>query len=252
MNPSVVRRVLEANRRVFDAKDFDEYDANPSIFEATRQREIEEVLATASAARDRLLDVGCGTGNVLRLARRRFRECWGIDLSPNLLAELRRREGGFRLAAAQADLLPFGAGTFDLVTMYGVLHHLVDHLSVFRAAYRILRAGGALYADHDPNYFFGRFYHLYYRLRHLNRPGFGTEDAEVSEWHHTRTGGLNALHLRALLLRAGFREVEVRFRITTNPALSLPFRAIRAVMKAITRLYPFKSLYTHFWILARK
>lgn len=249
---SIAKKVIEANRRVFDAKDFDTYESNPSIFEASRQAEIEQVLATASPLRERVLDVGCGTGNVLRLARRCFREAWGIDLSPKLLAELGRRCPDFRLAAAQADLLPFRDATFDLVTLYGVLHHLVDHPSVFEACARVLRPGAVLYADHDPNYFFGRFYHLYYRMRHLNRPGFGTEDAEMSEWHHTRTGGLNPLVLREQLLRSGFREVEVHFRITTNPALSLPFRIIRALMRAATKVYPFKSLYTHFWLLARK
>ncbi|MBI2899408.1 MAG: methyltransferase domain-containing protein [Planctomycetes bacterium] len=251
MNKSVARKVVEANRRVFDAKDFDRYETNPSIFEASRQAEIERVLATAAPSRERMLDVGCGTGNVLRLARPVFRECWGVDLSPKLLGELDRRYPGFLLSAAQADLLPFRDGRFDLVTMYGVLHHLVDHLPVFQACRRVLRPGGVLYADHDPNYFFGRFYHLYYRLRHLDRPGFGTEDAEMSEWHHTRTGGLNPFVLRDLLLRAGFRDVEVRFRITTNPALPFPFRIVRAMMRAIAKVVPLKSLYTHFWMLAR-
>jgi hypothetical protein len=74
----------------------------------------------------------------------------------------------------------------------------------------------------------------------------------MSEWHHTRTGGLDPLALRDLLLRVGFRDVQVRFRITTNPALSLPFRIIRSLLRAVTKIYPFKSLHTHFWILARK
>ncbi len=251
MNKSIARQVIEANRRVFDAKDFDQYESNPSIFEASRQSEIERLLAASASSQRRMLDVGCGTGNVLRLARKFFPECWGIDLSPKLLVELGRRCPDLRLSAAQADRLPYRDGSFDLVTMYGVLHHLVDHASVFESCRRLLRPGGTLYADHDPNYFFGRFYHLYYRMRHLHRPGFGTEDAEMSEWHHTRTGGLNPFVLRDQLLGAGFREVEVHFRITTNPALSLPFRVIRAMMRAVTKLYPFKSLYTHFWLLAR-
>lgn len=252
MSKSIVQKVIDANRRVFDAKDFDQYESNPSIFEASRQAEIEHVLANASLGHDRMIDVGCGTGNVLRLAQKYFARCWGIDLSPKLLAELHRRQPELGLSSARADLLPFRSDDFDLLSMYGVLHHLVDHKSVFEECHRILKPGGVLYADHDPNYFFGRFYHLYYRMRHLNRPGFGTEDAEMSEWHHTRTGGLNPFALRELLLRAGFREVDVNFRITTNPALSLPFRVIRSMMRAVTKIYPFKSLYTHFWILARK
>src|ERR1041384_1690037 len=41
----------------------------------------------------------------------------------------------------------------------------------------------------------------------------------MSEWHHTRTGGLNPDEMRLKLERAGFRDVQVRFRITTNPEL---------------------------------
>lgn len=250
MTPSHERAVRDANRRVFDAKDFDEYAANPSIFERSRQAEIEAVLA-GQERRERLLDVGCGTGNVLRLARRHYAHVVGVDLSRKLLAELRRRDG-FGLAAGEALHLPFKDEQFDLVSMYALIHHVVDPGPVLRAAYRVLRPGGRLYLDHDPNYFFGRFHHLYYRVRHSGRPGFGTWDAELSEWHHTRTGGLNPFEVRAQLERAGFREVNVRFRITTNPELPLGFRVVRSIMKAIVKIYPFKSLHTHFWILARK
>jgi len=244
------RSVRDANRRVFEAKDFDEYDANPSIFEPARQGEIEAVLAGAPA-RGRMLDVGCGTGNVLRLARRHFGLCVGMDLSSRLLTELRRREG-FGLAVAEAAFLPFRPESFDLVSMYALVHHMIDPGPAFRSAWRVLRPGGILYLDHDPNYFFGRFHHVYYRVRHADRPGFGTRDAEISEWHHTRTGGLDPREVRDGLERAGFREVDVRYRITTNPDLPLAFRAVRAVMRAVARVFPFKSLHTHFWVRAVK
>jgi SAM-dependent methyltransferase len=244
------KAVRDANRRVFEAKDFDEYAANASIFEKSRQEEIAAILASAPR-RERLLDIGCGTGNVLRLARPLFEKVTGVDLSCSLLSELRRRER-FDVAAADARFLPFRDGEFDLVSLYALVHHLLDPGPVFRAAYRLLRPGGLLYIDHDPNYFFGRFHHIYYRVRWADRPGFGSWDAEMSEWHHTRTGGLNPDEMRLKLERAGFRDVQVRFRITTNPELPLGFRMIRAVMRALVKIYPFKSLHTHFWILARK
>ncbi len=244
------KAVRDANRRVFDAKDFDEYDANPSIFERSRQAQVEAVLARPPR-RERLLDVGCGTGNILRLARRHYGQCVGADLSPRLLGELRRREG-LGLAAAEALRLPFRGSQFDMVTMYALIHHILDPRPVFDEAWRVLRPGGLLYIDHDPNWFFGRFHHIYYRVRHAGRPGFGSWDAELSEWHHTRTGGLDPFEIKARLETAGFREVSMGFRITTHPGLPLGFRLIRAVMRAVVRIYPFKSLHTHFWIQARK
>lgn len=244
------RAVRDANRRVFESKDFDGYAANPSIFEPSRQREIQAILA-ASPRKERLLDVGCGTGNVLRLARGLFGRGVGADLSVRLMRELRRREG-FSLAVAEAAFLPFRDRSFDLVSMYALVHHMIDPAPAFREALRVLREGGVLYLDHDPNWFFGRFHHIYYRLRYADRPGFGSREAELSEWHHTRTGGLDPRRIRAALQRVGFQDVEVRFRITTNPDLPPLYRAVRAVLRAMARILPLRSLHTHFLVLARK
>lgn len=247
---SLRKRVRDANLKVFERKKFDDYEQNPSIFDACRQQEIDETLR--SIAGDRLLDIGCGTGNVLRRAKKHFRVCCGMDLSSSFMRELRRREPALRLAVAEAEWLPYRSESFDAVSMYALLHHLVDYRTALREAHRVLKPGGALYIDHDPNYFFGRFYHIYYRLRYLGRPGFGDEDTEASEWHHTRSGGLNPQRISEYLSRLGFREVQIRYRITTNPSLPPAFKLVRSIMRALVRLYPFKSLHTHFCVLARK
>jgi SAM-dependent methyltransferase len=100
-----------------------------------------------------LLDAGCGTGRyAVELARRGF-AVTGIDRSPALLAEARRRpvETAARVRFESGDLLELPAGTdLDAIVCRGVLNDLVaptDRSTVFAAFARALRPGGALLFD---------------------------------------------------------------------------------------------------------
>lgn len=252
MKQKMDKAVRDANIRVFDGKDFDEYEKNPSIFEYERQNEITGVISKTSEYRDKILDIGCGTGNILRLAKNYFRRCYGVDISKKLLSELKHRYSGFNLLCGEGMSLPYKDAQFDLVTLYGVMHHIVNHEDLLHEVHRILKKGGCIYIDHDPNYFFGRFYHVYYKLRYMNRPGFGTDDAEMSEYHHTHTGGLNPLMIKKQLAQAGFKDVSLNFRMTTNPQLPLGYKFIRGTLRFLSKFYPAKSFYSHFWIVAKK
>lgn len=98
---------------------------------------------------EELLDVGTGTGAMLReLARRgdRPRRVVGVDSSPAMLAAARDRAPGSKLVAADARELPFDAESYDLVTMAYVLHVLDrgDRARVLEEIARVLRPGGRL------------------------------------------------------------------------------------------------------------
>ncbi len=99
----------------------------------------------------RVLEVGCGTGVVVRdLARLvgRRGEIVGVDLSRRLLArarELCRDAGrGPRIALRVADgaSLPFAAGRFDAALAITVILHVPDPLRVVREMARVTRPGG--------------------------------------------------------------------------------------------------------------
>jgi ubiquinone/menaquinone biosynthesis C-methylase UbiE len=75
----------------------------------------------------RLLDVGCGSGQLLLEVARRYPEARlaGVDLSPNMLGLARGKfkadEADLRLASA--DQLPFADGSFDMVVSTVSMHH---------------------------------------------------------------------------------------------------------------------------------
>ena len=101
---------------------------------------------------DRILEIGCGTGN---LALRAKRSCPGaavIGSDPDPLA-LRRAERksagltGIRFERGYAQRLPYGDGEFDRVLSSMMLHHLDEDAKTAAAGevFRVLRPGGRLH-----------------------------------------------------------------------------------------------------------
>ena len=111
-------------------------------------------LATALAladprADDDLLDVGTGTGALLReLARRRDRprKAVGIDVSAAMLRRVPALPGGWTVEQADARRLPFADGAFAVVTAAYLLHVIdaAERHEIIGECRRVLRAGGRL------------------------------------------------------------------------------------------------------------
>jgi SAM-dependent methyltransferase len=92
----------------------------------------------------RVLEVGCGTGNVLRQLERACPGALvvGMDLFADGLAYARSRTR-CPLVQADARAAPFSA-PFDLIGLFDVLEHLPDDVAVLRALRGLLAPGGAL------------------------------------------------------------------------------------------------------------
>lgn len=273
--------VKNANRQVYNQISIEEYDRNPSIFDRTRQAKIKETLCLLSQqnSRSRLglsaeqagsnirqldfegdsgdrrtyfLDVGCGTGNVLKLAMTYFPIAIGVDQAVELLKKVKQRYPNLKLVAAEAQYLPFKKASFDCISYYGTLHHMIDPLRSLREGATVLKPKGYVYTDHDPNWFLGRFYHLYYQLRYKNRPGFGSVTAEIAEYHHTQTGGLNPEKIKQQFLELGFKRVNIYYRYTANPRLSCLWKMLIKTLSFIGCFIPNKNLFTHFSVIAQR
>lgn len=93
-----------------------------------------------------VLDLGCGTGDLSRLASRRSAVV-GLDLSRPMLERALAKAAGsgslsVRFVQGSAFRLPFREATFDAAVSGFVLRNLDDPPSVFEELARVVRAGG--------------------------------------------------------------------------------------------------------------
>jgi demethylmenaquinone methyltransferase/2-methoxy-6-polyprenyl-1,4-benzoquinol methylase len=95
---------------------------------------------------DRVLDVATGTGAVVReLIRQKGCRVVGVDQSPEMLAEARRRLGReVELVEAAADELPFDDGEFDGLTFTYLLRYVDDPAATLRGLARVVRPGATI------------------------------------------------------------------------------------------------------------
>jgi len=94
----------------------------------------------------RLLDVATGTGAVAReLIRQKRSTVVGLDQSPEMLAEARRRLGpDVTLVEAAADDLPFPDAEFDALTFTYLLRYVDDPAATLRELARVVRRDGVV------------------------------------------------------------------------------------------------------------
>ncbi len=99
--------------------------------------------------RARVLDIGCGTGEVLLALIKKYpsiKELAGVDISKEMLAragdKLSAHMQVASLKVGGGDMLPYGDDNFDLIVSSGVLHYIGDPTKIVKEIARVLRAEG--------------------------------------------------------------------------------------------------------------
>ena len=215
----------------------DEYDESiaPHVMAHLTRRRVELIEGLAPSG-GRVLDVGCGTGTLLKALPERYEKV-GIDPSQQMLDH--GAAPGLELICASADDLPFADAAFDVAVTVAVLHHLIDPAVVHKAILemcRVVKPGGAvLIWDHNP-------LNPYWPLLMARLPQDRGDEKLVP-----------AKAVLGAVREAGMRDVQLR-RLTFTPDFTPP-RALKRVAqleRVLERLPGVRLIAAHNIVTARK
>lgn len=101
-------------------------------------------LAFNRGKNEKILDIGCGTGIVLKILEK-FGTAVGMEISREAIHFLRKR--GLKLIACSDanQSIPFKSDTFSTITCLDVLEHLDNDFSLLREAGRVCKPGGHIF-----------------------------------------------------------------------------------------------------------
>jgi ubiquinone/menaquinone biosynthesis C-methylase UbiE len=168
----------------------------------------------------RLVEIGCGMGTDLLQFARGGAHCTGVDLTPRSVEISRLHFDLYQMRAdfvlSDAESLPFGSESFDVVYSNGVLHHTPGTAEAVREVHRILKPGGTakvmLYHRHSLYYWSEIILHRGLLRGHFLR-GHSPEEIMSRYVEYSSTGARPLVKVysrrQARTLFAPFRDVKI-------------------------------------------
>jgi len=95
-----------------------------------------------------VIDIGCGPGNIFASLKGNPKLIIGVDVASTALKMAGKL--GYVPVFADASNLPFKSCIADVVMLNATLHHCDDMERVLKEAARLVKPGGMLITDHDP------------------------------------------------------------------------------------------------------
>jgi len=163
-----------------------------------------------------LLEIGIGTGTLLPDLAQRAPQVIGVDHSPAMLDEARRRlamgtESGIQLRLGEMTHLPLADGGAGCVVANMVLHHAADPLAVLHEISRVLQPDGTLIladlARHEREW----------AREQLADQWLGFEEDELQGW--LKAAGLSSIELERVGAAVGEEDVLLVKATKRGPAI---------------------------------
>lgn len=194
-----------------------------------------------------ILDVGCGTGKLVKFLRNQKYDCSGCDISTEAVKKARKINPLKSITQAGATSLPYKKNSFDLLISVSVIEHLTKKEAglFLNEARRILKKGGEIFLV-TPNF--------RSPIRFLKgKDWFGYKDKTHISFYTPNS-------LIKLLKKHEFEKFQTTFSVKHNPKLDTEFpnfyQKLPTMFKKIVLFLIFNSpasiIRDSFWISAQK
>jgi SAM-dependent methyltransferase len=190
-------------------------------------RKIQSYFPNKTTKELKLLDIGCGFGAFLSFANQAGFDVTGVEIDKKIAQAA--RENGFVVYDDFLENLALPDNSFDVITLWDVIEHVPDPVSLLTECHRLLRPGGVLFY-HTGN---AAFQVTKGRILAKLRPNEGPNNVPIQHILH-----LDNATSRYLLNRAGeFDYIEVRFLDTLYYPNKKKFVAMKAYNEAMRLLH---------------
>jgi demethylmenaquinone methyltransferase/2-methoxy-6-polyprenyl-1,4-benzoquinol methylase len=162
-------------------------------------------------AGDRVVDLGCGTGDLIELANGVGAHAIGVDPAGGMLSVARDRGMGGSVVQGDALAIPLADASVDVVTTAFALRNVLSIPPVFQESARILRPGGriAILEVSQPQFAPARAVHSFYFQKVVPLVGQLLADRDAYRYLPASVAYLpEPPALMAMLEESGFGQVR--------------------------------------------
>ena len=92
----------------------------------------------------RLLDIGCGCGDLYSIVKDRYDEVHGIDIIPEVVDICIKKGIKARRVDLNVENLPYEENTFDSVACFDLIEHILSPMTLLNEVRRVLKPGGEI------------------------------------------------------------------------------------------------------------
>jgi len=187
----------------------------------------------------RLLDIGCGRGQILKEAERKQLFSCGIDISFEGLEFAKKIIKKSHIVCGNAEYLPYPNNIFDYIVMLGTLEHFLNPTKGLKEAVRVLSNGGKICIVVPNLYYIKHFWNIWTKKKTPSTDQIIEHLKPLKEWESFfRKSGLFIINV--------LKDNHILYYI--GPKTSFLKKMIKFIIRPFLFLLPLRLSYQFIFI----